>query len=83
MIDPPSQYCTKPTKKIISQKPNVKIVKKSKKPKYCVNSNMFSGIFFEYSTNIGLLIVLTNKNGENNFLNHFLNLVKILKFGVI
>jgi len=32
-------------KNIINQKPIVKMVKKAKKPKYCENSNMFSGIF--------------------------------------
>ena len=44
-LAPVTQKDTKPTKKNINQNPIVRMVKKSKKPKYCENSNMFSGIF--------------------------------------
>ena len=36
---------TKPIKKNINQKPTVKMVKNSIKPKYCVKSNIYSDIF--------------------------------------
>ena len=41
------------------------MVKKSKKPKYCENSNMFSGIL-NVATNISLLFFLSNKK-RNQF----------------
>lgn len=40
------------------------MVKKSKKPKYCENSNMFSGIL-NVATNVSLIPFLTNKKHKN------------------
>ncbi|KQB41939.1 hypothetical protein RCH33_1276 [Flavobacterium daejeonense] len=37
------------------------MVKKSKKPKYCENSNMFSGIL-NVATNVTVNFFLSNKN---------------------
>jgi hypothetical protein len=42
LLHPPIGYET--NQKNINQNPIVRMVKKSKKPKYCENSNMFSGI---------------------------------------
>ena len=39
----------------------VNMVKKSKKPKYCENSNMFSGNFYEFMSKIIHSKVLSNK----------------------
>ena len=38
----------------------VRMVKKSKKPKYCEKLNIFSG-YFNVATNVSLIFFLTNK----------------------
>lgn len=42
------------------------MVKKAKKPKYCVNSNIFSGIFSELYANVSGIFILSKK--QNQFL---------------
>ena len=51
------------------------MVKNNKKPKYCENSNMFSGFFFELYANVRVIFFLTNKNQIN-----FHKIVSIRKF---
>lgn len=60
-VAPPTQYDTKLTRKNINQNPIVRMVKKSKKPKYCENSNMFSGIL-NVATNVTVNFFFGNKN---------------------